>query len=313
MKRLKSSPIALIGDDPLDEEDPPCKCCSLGRSCEARLERLAEPVNKITDVGMRLVGPVFVVAALCAIVGIAFIHTQIVLPHLFSSPSQEVLLTLHMAVSALLLLEILSHYIIAVFRSPGSPTETSHCDLPSWTQCKKCGLSKPPRTHHCSYCNTCILFYDHHCPWINNCVGFNNYRSFFLFVAFTWTSCLYVAVSGFFALFTNASSSSDISHWVYGLDGRTAAVFAFIVCIALSVALGILLAWHLYLTSTAQTTLEALSATSVKNKNPFDLGWRKNITAALGPPGVLCINFFVPWISRPGDGKHFFVRGETIV
>lgn len=29
--------------------------------------------------------------------------------------------------------------------------------------CKKCIAPKPPRTHHCSVCNKCILKMDHHC------------------------------------------------------------------------------------------------------------------------------------------------------
>lgn len=29
--------------------------------------------------------------------------------------------------------------------------------------CKKCMKPKPPRTHHCSVCNSCVLKMDHHC------------------------------------------------------------------------------------------------------------------------------------------------------
>ena len=29
--------------------------------------------------------------------------------------------------------------------------------------CKKCISPKPPRTHHCSVCKTCVLKMDHHC------------------------------------------------------------------------------------------------------------------------------------------------------
>lgn len=29
--------------------------------------------------------------------------------------------------------------------------------------CKKCFLSKPPRTHHCNVCKSCQLKMDHHC------------------------------------------------------------------------------------------------------------------------------------------------------
>ena len=37
--------------------------------------------------------------------------------------------------------------------------------------CNRCKAFKPPRSHHCSICNRCIIKMDHHCPWVNNCVG----------------------------------------------------------------------------------------------------------------------------------------------
>ena len=58
--------------------------------------------------------------------------------------------------------------------------------------CKKCNAPKPPRTHHCSVCERCVLKMDHHCPWMNNCIGLRNQKSFLHFnfytaVAAAWT------------------------------------------------------------------------------------------------------------------------------
>lgn len=59
--------------------------------------------------------------------------------------------------------------------------------------CKRCVAYKPPRAHHCSICNRCIIKMDHHCPWVNNCVGLLNHKLFLLFI-------FYVAVLSFYAL-----------------------------------------------------------------------------------------------------------------
>lgn len=35
--------------------------------------------------------------------------------------------------------------------------------FPKFRFCRKCQTFKPPRTHHCSACNRCIMKMDHHC------------------------------------------------------------------------------------------------------------------------------------------------------
>lgn len=39
-------------------------------------------------------------------------------------------------------------------------------------------------------------------------------------------------------------------------------------------------------------------------RNPYDFGWRRNVVAALGPPGRFGIQWLVPFSvrGRPGDG-----------
>lgn len=59
------------------------------------------------------------------------------------------------------------------------------------TYCNKCQMKRPPRCHHCKTCDRCILQMDHCCPWVNNCIGYNNYRTFFLFIFWLAIGCWY--------------------------------------------------------------------------------------------------------------------------
>lgn len=62
--------------------------------------------------------------------------------------------------------------------------------------CKKCISPKPPRTHHCSVCDRCVLGMDHHCPWLNNCVGYFNARYFYLYMVFMVAGVTFVIMAG---------------------------------------------------------------------------------------------------------------------
>ncbi|ORX94705.1 zf-DHHC-domain-containing protein [Basidiobolus meristosporus CBS 931.73] len=55
--------------------------------------------------------------------------------------------------------------------------------------CRTCNAFKPPRAHHCSSCERCVLKMDHHCPWVNSCVGHHNYGYFIRFLFFVDVTC----------------------------------------------------------------------------------------------------------------------------
>lgn len=62
--------------------------------------------------------------------------------------------------------------------------------------CKKCIAPKPPRSHHCSVCNRCVLSMDHHCPWLNNCVGHFNRRHFYLYMVYMVIGVFFIIIAG---------------------------------------------------------------------------------------------------------------------
>ncbi|XP_050314522.1 palmitoyltransferase ZDHHC16B isoform X2 [Anthonomus grandis grandis] len=94
-----------------------------------------------------------------------------------------------------ILLNIIFNYVMACKVSPGYPPE-GKIFTEAVSICKKCIAPKPPRTHHCSVCNRCILKMDHHCPWINNCVGFYNHRYFYMYMIYTVVGVFFVILAG---------------------------------------------------------------------------------------------------------------------
>lgn len=176
-------------------------------------------------------------------------------------------------------------YTKAVFTDPGSPLNSStsqrrgkYSVLPtsdpvhdfgdiqtitvsssgSSRYCKKCHVSKPDRTHHCSTCKRCVLKMDHHCPWLATCLGLHNYKVFILFLIYTCLFC--------WAAFANSA------RWVYAEIFSTPSHFTdqlapvnVIMLAVLSGIIGLVLtgftAWHLYLCVRGQTTIECLEKT----------------------------------------------------
>jgi len=60
---------------------------------------------------------------------------------------------------------------------------------PNW--CELCQHWKPPRSHHCSFCDRCVLRMDHHCPITGNCIGMRNHGHFVLMYFFAFIGLFY--------------------------------------------------------------------------------------------------------------------------
>lgn len=152
-----------------------------------------EPVFWIVDNYTHLLGPFFVVGVALLTTFVVSIAYWIGLPFWWQkSPAATVGL---LVVGNWLLINVVFYYIMAVKTPAGEPPEGVSLSE-AVSVCKKCISPKPPRTHHCSVCNKCVLKMDHHCPWLNNCVGYGNHRYFFLYMFYTTIGCLFLILFG---------------------------------------------------------------------------------------------------------------------
>lgn len=160
-----------------------------GYACDV----LMEPMFWFVDNFAAWLGPLFVVMVVLLTASIVTIAYWIGLPYWWDkSPAMTVVLVL---IGNWLLLNVSFHYYMGVAVPAGYPPQGEL--IPEAVSiCKKCIKPKPPRTHHCSVCNRCVLKMDHHCPWLNNCVGHYNHRHFFQYMVFTVVGILFIMIFG---------------------------------------------------------------------------------------------------------------------
>ncbi|KAJ1389983.1 Palmitoyltransferase, DHHC domain [Sesbania bispinosa] len=173
--------------------------------------------------------------------------------------------------------------------------------------CQKCSHYKPPRAHHCRVCKRCVLRMDHHCIWINNCVGHANYKVFFIFVMYAVIACIYSLVLLVGSLAYDGTRDEEKN----GGSFRTVYVVSGILLVPLSIALCVLLGWHIYLVLHNKTTIEyhegvralwlAEKGGSIY-KHPYDLGPYENLTSVLGPN---ILSWLWPTANHIGSGLRF--------
>ncbi|CAK9179448.1 unnamed protein product [Ilex paraguariensis] len=164
--------------------------------------------------------------------------------------------------------------------------------------CQKCSHYKPPRAHHCRVCNRCVLRMDHHCIWMNNCVGHANYKVFFIFVVYAVIACLYSLVLLVGSVTVDAQKDeqkTEDSH-------RVLYIISGLLLVPLSMALSVLLGWHIYLILRNKTTIEyheGVRAMWLAEKggdvysHPYDLGAYENLISVRA--------FFLPFLLFPNS------------
>jgi len=159
--------------------------------------------------------------------------------------------------------------------------------------CGKCSSYRPPRAHHCSMCNRCVMRMDHHCPWVNNCVGHNNLKMFILWLWYgTAVGSSFILFFGFriYDIYQHRDEYETNDLWATGS------------LIGLNLWLGFLLTANLcgmgfnmtYLALTNTTTVERIFSPNKyrpprrakgerwKPRHMYDLGPLKNIKQVLG-------------------------------
>lgn len=116
----------------------------------------------------------------------------------------------------------------------------------------KCREFRPPRSHHCSQCEMCVLRMDHHCPWVGNCIGLKNYRFFYQAILFGFLASI-MQVYGHILIF-----KGDIKWWRYSYVSVFVRLSTFGSQFFIMLALGYMVAFHSYLISRNLTTIDNL-------------------------------------------------------
>lgn len=135
---------------------------------------------------------------------------------------------------------------------------------PEYRFCNKDKIIKPPRTHHCRACGTCVLKYDHHCPWVGHCVGAYNHKFFVNFVQ--WAAVLsfwmFATVLGLNIKSRTRSSAPAINPQHIVLLALTAlfGLFCFLMFLT-----------HVQLIMLNQTTVESLGFRSMQEREQDNL------------------------------------------
>ncbi|XP_072095104.1 palmitoyltransferase ZDHHC16-like [Mobula birostris] len=257
------------------------------------LDSLFEPIYWLVDHVTRWFGVVFVVLVVFLTTTIVLIVYICVLPVILSTyPAGWI--AWHLCYGHWNLMQIVFHYYKAVRTLPGHPAQGKN-DIPTVSICRKCINPKPPRTHHCSICNRCILKMDHHCPWLNNCVGHYNHRYFFSFCLFMMLGCVYCSVSSrelFMEAYLtiNAATAAPIISFREKIFHKCI-IYLWVLCSSVALALSGLTLWHAVLILGGETSIERHINKKERQRqqqkgrvfrNPYHAGKLNNLKMFLG-------------------------------
>jgi len=258
----------------------------------SKLDTMIEPIFSISHFALLWFGPIFVFLVISLTSSVVYVFYSEILPYLSAVRS-----TFRLYITAIyghyLLLMIIFNYYYAVTTNPGAVPKDMK-GMVSTSVCKRCVSPKPQRSHHCSVCKKCILKMDHHCPWLNNCVGHFNHRYFICFCTYMMLGTIFVsltvfplfyhcfqlrnkiyrikkAINGYFDLFnitTTGPIEMDLTKTYLSNNEVNShhIIYLFLLCFSVTVALGGLTFWHMYLISRGETSIEKLINCKEKNR-----------------------------------------------
>eukprot|EP00736_Rhodelphis_marinus_P008506 Rmarinus@m.4134 len=262
------------------------------------VRRFQHGLDALIDGIMKAAGPVFVCTAFILTHGVIGVYFWYIYPRIYRVGGLYAFLNLVIALTVIG--NIFFNYIMCLTTPPGRP-EIGSADIEAavddWGQddgvaykdggrhksfCKKCQKRRPPRSHHCQVCGTCVLKMDHHCPWVNNCVGWGNYKYFYLFLVWLCAGSAYATLM--------------LGDFLFGWIGgerfhHRYVMMAFIVAVSVTLSLFLMSLWHGFLILRGLTTIEfyhrKLRSVLLRSRgelfsNPYDLGSVRNFEQIFG-------------------------------
>ena len=150
---------------------------------------------------------------------------------------------------------------------------------PVYKYCPTCEIYRPPRSHHCKYCNNCVLLFDHHWPYINACIGKRNYRYFISMVLNLVFLGIVDVIGLWFFLFYDTDNEDHSSRSFIPDDSTILIIVIAIAVFALIMTCLLCVLWffHVSLCFTGETTTERLTkpAAGAKDEKVF---WKQTKT-----------------------------------
>jgi palmitoyltransferase len=290
-------------------------------------EKLLSVVLNVIDVCetfTRYIGVIFILFAVVLVSLITYTYFDVVMPAL----EVNVFSTWWMIFTSIgiwFLYNIIFNYVSTILVNPGEPSVSTNVRVGAVGEesveeirwCKLCDTVKPPRTRHCSICKKCVAKMDHHCPWMNTCIGFYNYRYFWMTLFYITTGTIYYCFLSFLPFYANFRRLSNEKFQYYVSEehsGRTRLILTFVLCLSLSLAVGMLFSFHIYLVCKNLTSIEFYNSKSRNAEkqnaafhgkflpsNIYDLGYRNNISQVFCHEHIktLSIRCFFPISGKP--------------